>query len=371
LAFEMSTTIEISGRKWHPEQEKLFVELLSLPEYKPIGGSGDGVMERRQDTCWAPLLSRLSSENAVLVAGQRKTASGLGFKEGFNTSKYKSLKEKCMSLKRDFKVDRHQVSGETGAAADGQPATAQAAIDAAMEAWPLFAAFHSVFGTVQRLRECTASPFPRPTLAQACQPPVSPQALLPRTRKPVPSKRALEATCARGSHEEVDLLDHEGSWEMLDEARPERQPVASSSRSASADTGEPVKKSRLPARDLQMGSAMSESRLKAVETAAKLKEASQMKIMGVSLAKRDDIAERQEEAQHSIANKHLAPAEMDRAVQSEAVAVQREALEEQKRYNAEKLKSAEIIELLPLYVSAGKDPTEARRLARQQALGDE
>jgi hypothetical protein len=39
-----------SGRKWHPEQEKLFVELVSLPEYKPIGGEGDGVMERKGDT---------------------------------------------------------------------------------------------------------------------------------------------------------------------------------------------------------------------------------------------------------------------------------------------------------------------------------
>jgi hypothetical protein len=196
LAFEMSTTIEKSSRKWHPEQEKLFVELLSLPEYKTIGGSGDGVMERKQDTRWAPLLARLSLENEGLVAGQHKRASGLGCKEGFNIkgliSKYKSLKEKYMSLKRDFKVDRHQVSGETGAAAGGQPATAQAAINAATEAWPLFAAFHSAFGTVQRLRadtrECAASPFPRSTPAQACQHPVSPQALLPPARKLVPSR---------------------------------------------------------------------------------------------------------------------------------------------------------------------------------------
>jgi hypothetical protein len=140
LAFEMSTTADKSSRKWHPEQEKLFVELLSLPDYKPIGGSGDGVMERKQDTRWAPLLARFSLENEGLVAGERKKASGLGFKEGFNIMgliiKYKSLWEKYMSLKRDFKVDRHQVSGGTGAAADGQPATAQAAIDAATEAWP-------------------------------------------------------------------------------------------------------------------------------------------------------------------------------------------------------------------------------------------
>jgi hypothetical protein len=67
----MSTTVGKSNRKWHPEQEKLFVELLSLPEYKPIGGGGDGVMERKQDTRWAPLLAHFSLENEVLVAGQR------------------------------------------------------------------------------------------------------------------------------------------------------------------------------------------------------------------------------------------------------------------------------------------------------------
>jgi hypothetical protein len=40
----MSTTVEKSSRKWHPEQEKLFVELISPLEYKPIGGEGDGFM---------------------------------------------------------------------------------------------------------------------------------------------------------------------------------------------------------------------------------------------------------------------------------------------------------------------------------------
>lgn len=57
----------------------------------------------------------------------------------------------------------HQGSGETEAAADGQPATAQAAIDKATTKWPLFAAFHAAFGPVQRLRDDTfhesVSPF--------------------------------------------------------------------------------------------------------------------------------------------------------------------------------------------------------------------
>jgi hypothetical protein len=84
------------------------------------------------------LLVRFCEENQALVAGERKTARGLAFKKDFSfkglMSNYKSLRERYVALKQQFKVDRHQVRGKTGAAADGQPATAQAAINAATEA---------------------------------------------------------------------------------------------------------------------------------------------------------------------------------------------------------------------------------------------
>jgi hypothetical protein len=102
----MSTTVEQSSRKWHSEQEKLFVELISLPEYKPIGGEGDGVMERKADTRWAPLLSRFCEENQALVAGERKTPRGLAFEEDFSVkglmSKYKFLRERYVALKQQL-----------------------------------------------------------------------------------------------------------------------------------------------------------------------------------------------------------------------------------------------------------------------------
>jgi hypothetical protein len=117
-----------------PRPGIFFLELPSLPEYKPIGGGGDAVMERNVDTWWSPLLAHLCEEDQQLVAGQRKTAGGLGLEENFNVmgmmSKHKSLIKKYSTLKRQFKVGRHQVRGETGAAADGQPATALAAINA-------------------------------------------------------------------------------------------------------------------------------------------------------------------------------------------------------------------------------------------------
>jgi hypothetical protein len=141
FAFEMSTTVEKSSRKGHPEQEKLFLSLLSRPEYKLVGEDGDGVMERKLQAWWEPLLECFVTYNQAVLAKQPKTR-GLGFQQELNVkgiqSKDKSMKDKCMSCKRQFKVDRHQVRGETGAAADGQLANAQAAIDAATENWPLF-----------------------------------------------------------------------------------------------------------------------------------------------------------------------------------------------------------------------------------------
>jgi hypothetical protein len=114
----MSATVEKSNRKWHPEQEKLFLGLLSRLEYKPVGGDGDGVMERKLQARWEPLLECFVTENQALLAKQPKTARGLGLRQEFNVkgiqSKYKSMKDTYMSCKRQFKVDRHQVPGETG-----------------------------------------------------------------------------------------------------------------------------------------------------------------------------------------------------------------------------------------------------------------
>jgi hypothetical protein len=208
--------MEKSSLKWHPEQEKLFLELLSLPKYKPICGDGDGVMERKAQARWEPLLACFLGENRRLLAKQPKTPRGLGFREDFNVKgiQSKSMKDRYTSCKRRFKVDRHQVRGETGAAADEQPGTAQAAIDAATEAWPLFSAFHSAFGTIQRLRsdtwECTASPFPKRPAAKApaTQQSTSPLALVWPTRERVPSTHACKPACASGSPREVsDLAD--------------------------------------------------------------------------------------------------------------------------------------------------------------------
>jgi hypothetical protein len=75
------------------------------------------------------LLARLCKENQHLLAGQRTTARGLEFKEYFSVkglmSKYKSMRKKYMIASSNFKVGRHPVRGETGAAAEGLPQNKQ------------------------------------------------------------------------------------------------------------------------------------------------------------------------------------------------------------------------------------------------------
>jgi hypothetical protein len=65
-----------SSRRWHPQQEELTLELLSKAEFRPIGGKGDGVIERKDHARWAPLLSVFSEGvaqfNANLTTSAKK-----------------------------------------------------------------------------------------------------------------------------------------------------------------------------------------------------------------------------------------------------------------------------------------------------------
>jgi hypothetical protein len=87
-----------ASRKWHIDQEKLFLDLLCLPEFKPIGGNGDGVMERKMYTRWAPLLERFNQDNAALCEG-RQTTTKMGFKSDFDEG---MLKRKWDTFKSTY-----------------------------------------------------------------------------------------------------------------------------------------------------------------------------------------------------------------------------------------------------------------------------
>jgi hypothetical protein len=66
FALEMSTNVEKSSRKWHPEQETHFLSLVSRPEYKLVGEDGDGVMERKLQAWWEPLLECFVTDNQAV-----------------------------------------------------------------------------------------------------------------------------------------------------------------------------------------------------------------------------------------------------------------------------------------------------------------
>jgi hypothetical protein len=113
----MASTEPVHSRKWTVDQESLFLELLVIPEFKPIGGDGDGIMERTDEVRWAPLLARFQAENKQLV--MRAAADGgkclkMDFDIGMLKRKWASFKEHYRKCKKECKVGRHEEIGETG-----------------------------------------------------------------------------------------------------------------------------------------------------------------------------------------------------------------------------------------------------------------
>jgi hypothetical protein len=165
-----------SSRKWHPQQEELFLELLTKPEFRPIGGKGDGVMERKDHARWGPLLSAFSEGVAHLNANLT-TSAGKSLKSEFDVPmlkrKFDDFKAKYKKLKLEFKVCRHLQQGETGGADGDLPHSVQDAVDKATLQWPLFAAYHQAFGTVQRFRDDTYTEAISPAKPVAATPPTA------------------------------------------------------------------------------------------------------------------------------------------------------------------------------------------------------
>jgi hypothetical protein len=124
----MTATASKASRKRHPEQEKLFFKCLCRPEFRPIGGGGDGVMERKVEARWMPLLVYFETEDGKLAERESTTCS-LRPKNDLYLKmlqrKWQNFKEMYAKLKKGCRVGRHQERGETGSAAAGQPTTVQ------------------------------------------------------------------------------------------------------------------------------------------------------------------------------------------------------------------------------------------------------
>jgi hypothetical protein len=81
-AIKMPPNADNPSARWHPDQEKLFLELLIMPLHKPVGGDLDGQMGQSLETVWEPLLQRFLPENDRLQA--RKTSTGQQMKSEFS-----------------------------------------------------------------------------------------------------------------------------------------------------------------------------------------------------------------------------------------------------------------------------------------------
>jgi hypothetical protein len=311
-------------------------------------------MERKEEVRWAPLLQRFLAGNAKLV-GEASTSKGLPLKTDFDVKmlqrKWQAFKEQYQKLKRDCKVSRHLLSGETGSAAEGQPATAQQAVDAANVVWPLFAQFHTAFGPVQRLRDDTyvesCSPF-KPGVQTAARPSQAPEqeraARAPRT-----AARRARYTLDDGSSD-VEMVEDGGVCEAMVETPPSAQGQLPTAGDRSRSTGQPQKRSRVSARDVQLADRVVGDRMAVAVKSAELREASGLAIAAAIQANQRELQKEVMKEQKLLMDRQLKCQEDANAL---ALAVA-----------SEKNKSREVIELTRLYVAIGKDPAEAYALAK-------
>jgi hypothetical protein len=92
--------------------------LRNLSEYDvmPIGGKGDGQMERKLEAVWKPLLPLFIEKNTALCQ-HLSTTTGKKFKSDFDAAplarKWKSMETMYKDKKKAFKVGRHQEAGIT------------------------------------------------------------------------------------------------------------------------------------------------------------------------------------------------------------------------------------------------------------------
>lgn len=248
---------------------------------------------------------------------------------------------------RSLQVTRHIGAGETGAAAAGQAANVQDAINRATNKHWWFSQFHHAFGEIQRLRDDTyvetVSPFvparaekdaqkenespavgraahisPDPAVVEMLAGGIKTPAPAPRyAERVVPRAATLKCpsyattvnnassqTCRRVPSSMVESMrvicvfagvgEHPanpGDEEALAGVDP--SPPATS---IAGDSGGPPKRQRMGkghARDMEMARQVGEQRSTSVLAAAQLKKASALEVAGVMIGSKKEIAEAQ------------------------------------------------------------------------------
>jgi hypothetical protein len=298
----MSGQEAAGSRKWHTEQEILYIEHLSKSRFKPIGGDSDGRMERKDETVWQPLADSFNDANMALRE-RLKTRGGKEIKGYFDVPmlkrKFDSMRAKYLQLRTTHKVGRHQLVGETGAAAEGQAGTAQAAVDAATKQVHWFSAFHAAFGEVQRLRNDTWTESISPGKVQRTPGSVGSTKGLD-SDPPRPTPEAGREKRPRAAAAVVCLEDITDSGDDLapDEINADIEKDIDKNEDAS-DDGVPgaKKRSRRSARDVALGKALSDNRMEVAVKSAALRESSMLKVAKLQNSAKTVLADRQMQVQ--------------------------------------------------------------------------
>jgi hypothetical protein len=345
------------------------------PMFMPIGGEGDGQMERKVERRWGPLLAAFKSENAKLASSVLQTHSGMRLKSDFNEKalqqKYQLFRQKYDEMKKRHKVGRHQLRGETGSAAEGQPTNVQEAIDRATADWPLFSMFDASFGSLQRLREDThaesVSPA-KPLAATAVQEPGAP------ATRPVVAPAAKRPRVTR-TYSPVCTLPEPGR--ALQEDR-----ESTSSPDSDRGTSQPPRldnsagcksRSRASGRDLRLAKAVGDNRMDVAMKTAEVQASTMMEVAKIRMGSKKEIAEQQlalSRLQADAAMKQAESAEKQVEMAAKAIDVQEAHYMSLEKLQREKYMSREVLEMTRMFMQDGKKASEARQLAIKEVFGE-
>jgi hypothetical protein len=255
------------------------------------------------------------------------------FNEKALQQKYQLFRQKYDERKKRHKVGRQQLRGETGSAAEGQPANMQKAIngniDRATADWPLFSMFDASFGSLQRLREDTYAESVSPAKLLAATAVQEPGA--PATR-PVVAPGAKRRSVSRTYSPVCTLPEPGGALQEDRESTPSPDSDHGTSQPPRLDNSAGCKsRSRASGRDMRFAKAVGDNRMDVAMKTAKVQASTTMEVAKIRMNNKIEIAEQQlalSKLQADAAMKQAESAEKQVEMAAKAIDVLEEPLHE-------------------------------------------
>jgi hypothetical protein len=166
------------------------------------------------------------------------------------------------------------------------------------------------------------------------------------------------------SKQDIQVLDDKDVeyTPPMEAGTPNSPPVRASS--SAPGSGAPAKRSRMSTRDAQLSHAVANNRMALVVKAAELQEQATLKATQLSAASRSDSVKVQLGVQQAMHAQTI-------SVASEATAVHRLAVDNDRKMAREHNQSLQVIEFTKIFRESGETPMEAIRLAREAVYGPE